>query len=231
MKPRISMFLLTLVLSFPAAAQQGSEQFREAMITLNKAYLSSFPCKSQIRYSYYSDYSKSAEFSYVCQMYASDQMQCMISEEIETYVFDTLQIFINHTEQVVSVNKGAPMTANFPQSFMLDSLWHLIEKVEVTEDQKLDIYTLHLPKALYSKIQFSVDKSTGLLSRIRLYANSTELPEYSKAMLEVNMLSTQKKFPFSSKKIIENKINIAPNGTVTLLGSLKTYKLLTPTLE
>lgn len=231
MKQRISIFLVGLVLSFSASAQQGSDQFRAAMITLNKAYLASFPCKSQIRYAYYSDYSKSADFSYVCQMYASDQMQCMISEEIETYVFDTLQIFINHSEQVVSVNKGAPVTANFPQSFMLDSLWHLIEKVEITNDQKSDIYTLHLPKALYSKIQFSVDKSSGLLSRIRLYANSTEVPDYSKAMLEVNVLSTQKKVPFSSKKIIENKINIGADGTVTLLGSLKTYKLLTPTLE
>lgn len=224
----IILFMLSVCQSF---GQTKNEEFRKAMYDLNKAYIAIFPCKSEVVYNYYSDYTKAPDFSYRNDLYSGLNMECSKSDEVETFRFDTLEVFINHKEMVVSVGKVEKVENNFPGNFLLDSMWHIIEKVEVKEFSSTKRYSLFMKEAVFSKIDFEVSKSTGLLTSIKLYVNDQAMSEYSKAMLEVKIISTQKNTPFEPKGELKNKIQISQGGKVSLMGSLKSYQLITPIVE
>ncbi|TNE81425.1 MAG: hypothetical protein EP332_04705 [Bacteroidetes bacterium] len=207
----------------------NADKFKMAMTELNLAYMKSFPIKSTVQYAYYSDYKTNPEVKQSYTVYAdSGGVQCMISDEIESFQYDTVKVLINHSEKMVAAEKRLSPPLSFPSDFLLDSLWKDISTIAITENSLNKTYTLQIRSALYSKLVISVNKANGLLSSVKMYVNPEESPDMPRAMIEVKISGVTKLDKFSVQSLLKDKVNIDSRGTVLLGKRINSYKLLTP---
>lgn len=227
-----TLFTFALVVSSVclfAQTVENADKFEKAMMELNLAYLKTFPIKSTVQYAYYSDYKLNPEVKQSYTVYAdTGGVQCMISDEIESFQFDTVKIIINHSEMLVAAEKQLTRPPSFPADFLLDSLWKDIASITITESTTQKSYSLKMKSALYSRIVISVDKSGGLLSSVRMYVNPEASPDMPRAMIEVKILGITPLKEFSAQSLLKDKLSINSLGTVHLGKRISNYKLLTP---
>lgn len=68
------------------------------------------------------------------------------------------------------------------------------------------------------------------MTRIQLFSNPDLEPELARAMLEVTISGVQKNNKYLPGNAVSQKIKIDASGKVLLIGPIKGYRLLTPSI-